>query len=263
MPDNQAAAVPTLQSKPQPIVSTYVPFRLGIYGEGGVGKSQLALSFPDPIVVDTDGGLEGGAVADLPELAESWTPADWADLNGLSFWLKGQLVTKGYKTIIIDSVDTLARMLLREASREPNRSRIANAIDTQLITLEQQDYGKVALALDKFLQNLKTLSKAHGVHVVLISGVREPDVEKKRLKRTFNVQPAVEDVILYWANVYGELVVVNTGKGDTMEEHRVLWTRVGDPERKNKTRFAALRPGITDPTYAKMAKLVEEGKTAS
>lgn len=252
MPDN-TATVPKMQSLPTAITTTPVPLRLGVYGEGGVGKTQLALSFPSPLVVDTDGGLEGGAVASLPELADSWMPSDWADLSALSFWLKAEVEAKGYKTIVIDSIDTLARVLLREAARQATKSRPENASDTQLIAFEQQDYGKVAVALDQFLQNLKVLSKAHGLHVVLCSGVREPDVEKQRFKRTFNVQPAVEDVILYWANVYGELEVINTADGS---EHRVLWTRVGDPKRKNKTRFAALRPGVTDPSYTKMAGLL-------
>jgi hypothetical protein len=89
-----------------------------------------------------------------------------------------------------------------------------------------------------------------------------PDPEKGRLKRTFDVQPAVEANILYWANVYGEMVAVETQNKDTkeLEEHRILWTKVTDPQRKNKSRFAALRPGVTDPTFDKIVGLIEKGK---
>jgi hypothetical protein len=246
--------VPKLSTTPAAITAGQVPFRIAVYGEGGVGKTTFALSFPKPLVIDTDGGLEGDAVASLSDLAESWTPDGWQDLNALFFWLKNEIKSKGYQTIVVDSIDTLARAILREAGNQATRTRKANASEAELVSFEQQDYGKVANALDAFLTNLKTLSRVHGIHVVLLSGVREPDVEKGRTKRTFNVQPAVEDTILYWANVYGELVVND-------KDERILFTRVGDPARKNKTRFAALRPGIKNPTHDKMAAMVAKEAT--
>lgn len=242
--------------------NTAVPFRLAVYGEGGVGKTTLALSFPNPLVINTDGGLEGDAVSGDLEAFE-WSPENWADLNALYFWLKGKVEEKGYKTIVIDSIDTLARFILHEATDLETRGRPANASTLQLVTPEQQDYGKVSNALDIFLGNLKALSMRTGVHIVLTSGVREADPDKGRTKRTFDVQPAVESIILYWANVYGELTVMEVKDKDTKEvtEQRVLWTRAADPSRKCKTRFGVLRPGVKDPTFAKMSTLVGDAAT--
>jgi hypothetical protein len=245
-----------LKKEPTPIGAGSVPFRLAVYGEGGVGKTTLALSFPKPLVIDTDGGLEGDCVADLTDLAESWTPEGWQDLNALFFWLKAQIKEKGYRTIVVDSIDTLARIILREAAAQPTRNRVANAAQSQLIAFEQPDYGKVAVALDAFLTNLKTLSRVHGVHVVLVSGVREPDPERGRLKRTFDLQPAVESALIYWANIYGEMTAVEKAGVET----RTLWTTVSDPVRKNKTRFAALRPGIINPTFTRMSTLIAKSQ---
>lgn len=238
--------------------NTPVPLRLGIYGEGGVGKTTLALSFPKPIVINTDAGLEGDAVAVQGELGDEWVPESWSDLNALYFWLKKAVDTKGYKTIILDSVDTLARFLLHEASDMATNARSANAAQLKMITAEQQDYGKVALSLDRFLGNLKILSKTKGVHIVLTSGVREIDVDKGRDRRTFDVQPAVESVILHWCNVYGEMEELVKVNKETKEEEeiRVLWTRASDPRRKCKTRFATLRPGVKNPTFNKIAELI-------
>jgi hypothetical protein len=238
--------------------NTPVPLRLGIYGEGGVGKTTLALSFPNPIVINTDAGLEGDAVAVEGELGDEWVPENWADLNALYFWLKAAIDRRGYKTIIIDSVDTLARFLLHEASDMATNARSVNQAQSKMITAEQQDYGKVALSLDRFLGNLKILSKAKGVHVVLTSGVREIDLDKGRERRTFDVQPAVESVILHWCNIYGEMEELIKVDKQTKEEteFRVLWTRASDPKRKCKTRFRSLRPGVKDPTFNKIAELI-------
>lgn len=225
--------------------------RLAVYGDGGVGKTSLALSFPKPLVIDTDGGLEGGAVEGVMD-GFQWEPEKWRDLNSLYFWLKAKIDEEGYQTIVIDSIDTLCRFLMHEAVDLPTEKRPTSASDESLMTPEMRDYGKVAYAVNLFLTKLKTLSKAKGIHIVLTSAVRLPDPELGRIKRTFDVQGAVESAIKYWANIYGEMECLETKTG----EERVLWTRVSDPKRNNKTRFAALRPGIKDPTFSKIAGLI-------
>lgn len=223
-----------------------------------MGKTSLAATFPYPLFVDTDGGIEGDVRSD-DIIGEEWSPNQWQDLNALYTYIKQRVGEKQYQTIVIDSIDTLCRFLLHEASDYPTRDRAKNASESEMITPSQQDYGKVANAVDIFLTKLKVLSREKGVHIVLTSAVRLPDPDKGRLKRTFDVQPAVEANICYWANVYGELVVVETENKTSKkkEEHRILWTRVSDRERKNKTRFGALRPGVTDPTFTKITEAIE------
>lgn len=257
-----SAGHPALTVKPRPIVSTMPPLRLAVYGDGGTGKTSLALTFPKPLVIDTDGGLEGGAVEGITD-AFQWEPEKWRDLNALYFWLKAKIDDEGYQTIVIDSIDTLCRFLMDEAINLPTQQRPTKASEESLMMPERPDYGKVAYAVDQFLTKLKTLSKAKGVHIVLTSAVRLPDPEKGRLKRSFDVQPAVESTLTYWANIYGELEVLEVAgaeKGSKVEK-RVLWTRVSDPVRKNKTRFAALRPGVKDPTFDKISGLIRSAKT--
>lgn len=243
---------------PRPITSDTPPIRLAVYGDGGVGKTSLLLSFPHALVIDTDGGLEGGAVEGV--VGEQWDPEKWKDLNDLYFWLKSEVVTRKYQTIGVDSIDTLCRFLLHESVDLPTQQRAESASSEELMTPELRDYGKVAYATNLFLTKLKNLSKATGVNVVLTSAVRLPDPDKGRFKRTFDLQSAVCESVKYWANVYGELEVVEI-KGKTKEaptaERRVLHTRVSDPKRTCKTRFAALRPGVLDPTYTKIRSLID------
>ena len=247
-----------LSNKPTPIVSTKPLLRLGVYGEGGAGKTTLALTFPQPLVVDLDGGLEGGAVDGAT--GDQWSPEKWQDLNALYAYLKGKVTSaesgKGYKTIIIDSIDTLCNFIRHEAENIPSQGRSANASENELITASQQDYGKVSTAIDIFLTKLLVLARERGLHIVITGAVREIDPEKGRLKRTFDCQPAVEKLLLQWLNVYGELVVTET---KDKKEHRILWTKASDMQRKNKSRWDALRPGVTDPTFTKLVGLIETG----
>jgi hypothetical protein len=245
--------MPNTLAKPEVIKPKPTALRLAVYGEGGVGKSTLALTFPYPLVIDTDGGIEGD-VRSEDVIGEEWSPSGWADLNALYSYIVQRLDSDTpYQTIVIDSIDTLARFILHEAEDIANGNRQANASRTQLITAEQRDYGKVSTAIDIFLTKLKILNRERGIHIVLTSAVRLPDPEKMRFKRTFDVQPAVEGNILYWANVYGELELAK-------DDDRILWTRAADPKRKNKTRFAALHPGVKDPTFSKINSLIAGGK---
>lgn len=241
-------SVPTLKREPQPIKQVMPKLRVVVYGDGGVGKTTFALSFPNPLVVDTDGGLEGDAV--IGTNGEEWSPEGWQDLNALYLYLKAKVAKGKYETIVIDSATLLAQFLLHEAMAQPSKSRRLNAHLTEMIQAEQGDYGKVQRAMEVFLANLRKLN----VHIVLTGSVRDPDPEKGRMKRQINVPPAVEDAIEHWSNVYGELTVTMV-KG---EESRILHTRSSDPERKGKTRIGALHPGVLNPTYDKMRESIEK-----
>lgn len=257
-----AAAAPKLKHTPEPITDETPPFRLGIYGEAGVGKTTLALSFPKPLVIDCDAGLEGGAVVDAD--GEKWTPERWSDVVALYFWLKTQIEKRGYKTIVIDSISSFATLILVEAMESQLGTRAANSADDALIQAEQPDYNKVWTAVNNLLTKLMALHVVYGVHIVMTSAVREPDIDKGRTKRSFDVQPAVEKQLVSWFNTHGEMTAEevqdpNGEKGEKIER-RVLWTKASDPRRKNKTRFAALTPGVVNPTFEKMVGLIEDAR---
>ena len=255
---------------PTPIKHEMPALRVLVYGEPGVGKTQLALSFPKPLVVNTDGGLEGGAIEQLRARGgdgEEWLPEKWKDLNALYFWLKQQVEKRGYETIVIDSLSELCVLLLHEAMEAETKLRGEGSERERMISAELQDFGKVAYAVDLFLKDLKQLSLQKNVHIVLTGGVRKIDPEKNRYKRQVDAQDAVEGAAMYWANVGGELVIKEFKDGDKTEgnppkpvmiEKRVLWTNPADRERRNKTRFAALYPGVIEPTFPKFQAEIEK-----
>ena len=261
-----SVSVPKLDHVPEPIDPTEVPpLRLAVYGEPGSGKTTLALSFPRPLIISIDNGLEGGAVFQALDGAEKWTPVNWKDLNALYFWIKKQIETKGYESIVLDSITSLAMLIRHQALLQEASTRGENQALEELFQATQPDYGKVATALEMYLLKLVQLSEVFGVHIVLTANVREPDIDKGQTKRSFDLQPAVERVVLQWANIYGEIVAEEiTDPADKdlpinqrrKIERRVLWTRVQDPKRKNKTRFASLNPGVKDPTFEKIWDLV-------
>ena len=230
----------TLTHEPVPISAKFPQIRSVVYGEPGVGKTTLALSFPRPIVIDTDGGLEGDAIIDVS--GEEWSPDGWRDLNAFYFWLKTRL--DRCDTIIVDSFDAMVRFLMNEVTSQPTKFRTADSWLTSLTDAipEQRDYLAVQRAMDRFLAQLRQTGK----HIVLTSSVREPDLTKGQAKRTINVSPGIEALVMGWTNIAGELTIVKDKAG---ARHRVLSTEEGQPTRKAKSRWSTLTPGIVDPTY--------------
>jgi hypothetical protein len=126
--------------------------RVGIYGPEGIGKSTLAAKFPDPIFADVEGGTAHLDVARFPR------PQTWPDVLAAVQWLLvGQ---HEFKTFVLDSVDSLERLIAAEICRRSNKEG-----------LEDFGYGKgftyLAEEFARFLAQLDKL-RERGLHVVLI-----------------------------------------------------------------------------------------------
>jgi GTPase SAR1 family protein len=68
-----------------------------IYGPEGIGKTTLAAHFPDPVVIDTEGGT---AFMDIRRIDK---PASWEELINI---VKEVAATPGIcKTLVIDTAD--------------------------------------------------------------------------------------------------------------------------------------------------------------
>lgn len=142
-----------------PAVSPFAPARgrqggnwkLLIYGTPGCGKSTFATYAPKPYFLDLENGLK------------------WIDCDKSPFVLrdmeqvKGALryaIGEGYKTVVIDTIDEIERMLSEQVCKAGNRS-----------TLVDFGYGKGHdLLVEEWKEFVGVLNavQARGVNVILI-----------------------------------------------------------------------------------------------
>lgn len=91
-----------------------VAVRAVVYGTEGVGKSTLAASFPDAVILDTEDGTNHLDVARIP-------CADWATLKATVSQLGVE--KHGFRTVVVDTADWAERALVADVlSKEGKRS---------------------------------------------------------------------------------------------------------------------------------------------
>lgn len=74
-----------------------------IYGPEGIGKSSLAARFPDPVIIDTEGGT---AHMDVRRIDK---PQSWEELLAI---VKEVAATPGIcKTLVIDTADWAEQLI--------------------------------------------------------------------------------------------------------------------------------------------------------
>lgn len=80
------------------------PLRVIVYGPGGIGKSFWASQWKESLILDIEGGLGGIDCASIPLIGKPWSEI----LSTLT-----ELATEehDYKTIVLDSLDWLERLM--------------------------------------------------------------------------------------------------------------------------------------------------------
>lgn len=252
-------SVPSISEdrSPSPLTVGDVRLCMLIYGEYGRGKSTLAATFPKPIVLDTNGGLISLALEGV--VVDTFVPTGYEDLEAFYYWVKQH--TDEYETIIVDTFDSLAALTLDEI--------VENAAD-----IKKQDNKRVMLRMEyvpeigdhyanqrqmrRFLTELRRLGK----HIVVTCGQRSkggvngPDVSN-----------GMENVLLDWTNLTGELVIIDESQidGDELPDPagdlptagcRLLWTEV-DNTRSTRSKIKGVTPYIVEPTFDKIWSLIE------
>lgn len=90
------------------------PLRCLVYGLPGIGKSTFAAGAPDALYLDAEHGTLGLDVARV-EIAR------WADFSAALRELKGE---HPYRTVVVDTVDALERMLVESVCEDAHSSSI-------------------------------------------------------------------------------------------------------------------------------------------
>lgn len=249
---------PQLSREPHQLSLEKEQLRIAIYGEPGVGKTYLALTFPRPFVIDTDGGLITGAIQGVEAFTQE--PTGWRDLEALYFWCKER--RDRFDTIVFDSVTTLQRLLLDEIVDATGEVKTPDKPVMQFVP-EQGMY----LANQRQVARILTEFRRLGKHMVVTAGVRQRlTAEGVPIgKRSPEVAPGLLTIINHWSSVVGELVVQTRDKtgAELAEPVRALLT-APTSDRTSKTRFRNLLPYVLNPSYQEIwSRVVKEYETAT
>lgn len=132
---------------------------LAVYGTGGIGKTSLAAEFPNPIYLFTE-GEEPPTDVDMPGLQiESFD-----DLLNII----GQLLTEEheYKTVIIDSLDALEKLIWRFTCLRMGWENM-DSNDKGSATAFGKGYLEADNDWQEYISAIKALAR-HDLHVVQI-----------------------------------------------------------------------------------------------
>lgn len=143
--------------KPQdgPVIAT-------ILGDAGLGKTTLACTFPKPIVIRAEDGLQSIPSSQRPDALPLIDKADqlWDQLTAL---IKEE---HDYKTLVIDSVTALERLFIQHVIDSDTKS-------PKSINQAMGGYGAGPAAVASLHQRVRkacgVLNSRRGMHIVFIA----------------------------------------------------------------------------------------------
>jgi hypothetical protein len=92
-----------------------------VYGQAGAGKTTLAASLPEPIILSAEGGLLALSGADLPYIEVG----SYADLTEAYSWLSTSAEAAQFKSVALDSISEIAEVVLnaeKKGSKDPRQA---------------------------------------------------------------------------------------------------------------------------------------------
>lgn len=149
--------------KDRPLIAT-------ICGDAGMGKTSLACTFPSPIVIRAEDGLQSIPSAQRPDAFPVLSKED--DLwQQLTYLIKEK---HDYKTLIIDSVTALERLFIDEiVSNDPKKPRSINQA--------LGGYGAGLMAVGALHQRVRKaasiLNEKRDMHVIFIAHADTETIE--------------------------------------------------------------------------------------
>ena len=245
--------MPELTTEPSELSADEEPLIIVVYGEFGRGKTTLAASFPKPLFIDTNRGMVTLALAGQKTMR--FEPTGYEDLEALYLWIRDAVEEGDYKTIVVDSLDSLVFLLMDEMTEDAVDEKRAQGKKVSLrmrFVPEPGDYYGNQRQMQRFLTALRRL----GCHIVITSGQRVTNGQTG-----LNVSPGMDRVVCDFASVIGEAVIVDEVDEEDLAENpdlfegcRVLFTEESN-SRSTKSRFKSLKPFVVLPESAGFDKL--------
>lgn len=145
----------------QNVSSIEKPMRVALYGRAGSGKTTLACTFPNTLLLDIkDEGTD--SVADVKGL-KVLAAEDWDDIEQVYWYLEGG--KHSFKTVVIDTVTQMQDFAIAEVlSKKKKKVEDAGGFGT----LTRQEWGDVASLLKVWIMNYRNLP----INVVFIAQER-------------------------------------------------------------------------------------------
>ena len=225
------------------------PQKVVIYGPEGIGKSSLAAQFPDPVIIDTEGGTSHMDVRRIDK------PKTWDELLSI---IKEVALTPGIcKTLVIDTADWAKQLIVSYLCAKYKQQSIESFGYGKGYTYMSEEFSRMLSLCDLVI--------AAGIHTVITAHAKmrkfeQPDEmgaydrwEMKLSKQTAPLLKEWCDMLLFCN--YRTFVV--TSENDTKKEQggkRVIYTS-HHPAWDAKTRVPL--PEILDLDYANIAVAVE------
>ena len=224
--------------------------RVVIYAGEGVGKTTLASQFPDPLIIDTEGGT---AHMDVRRIDR---PPTWEKLVGD---VEEVAETPGIcKTLVIDTADWAELLAIRRVCEKYH-----------VTSIEEPGYGKGYVYLgETFQELLKACDKviAAGIHVVVTAHAKmrkfeQPDemgaYDRWEMKLSKHTAPLVKE----WADLllflnYKTFVVASENKTNKVQGGKRVMYTTHHPCWDAKNRYGL--PECMDLNYANIAYLFGE-----
>ncbi len=220
-----------------------------IYGPEGIGKSSLAAQFPDPVIIDTEGGT---AHMDVRRIDK---PQTWEELLSI---VKEVAATPGIcKTLVIDTADWAEQLITTYLCNKYKQNSIESFGYGKGYTYMAEEFSRLLSACNLVI--------AAGVHVVVTAHAKmrkfeQPDEmgaydrwEMKLSKQTAPLLKEWCDMLLFCN--YQTFVV--TSENDTKKAQggkRVMYTS-HHPAWDAKSRVSL--PEILDLDYKNIAHVFE------
>lgn len=145
-----------------------------IYGMAGSGKTTLALSAPNPVIMDFENGLDR---VNYAHRVPSFTPTSWEEVNGAIMELRN---SPDILTVVVDSIDRLMDCAM-DYVRQTQPKLIQRDGTPSL-----KAFGARKMLYQQFVQQMRTMGK----NIIYVAHV----IEDKR-------KVGSDEVIFYRPNI--------------------------------------------------------------
>lgn len=223
-----------------PVSSDQSYINMIVYGDPGVGKTVLAGTSPNCLILEGDDGSESAAIHGSK--ADKWPMRDWRDMEEAYEYLRHE--KHGYKWVWLDSITLyqergLDNIMEDLVAKKPHRS---------LYLPDKGEYGENMRRMAMWVRNMKPLPFNFGITA---HAMRTEDDDGKVV-----YLPAIQGVnmpqkICGYMGVVGYMTVRRSNNKD----ERILVTSK-TAKYYAKDRFSALGGRIINPTVPQIEKLV-------